>query len=497
MQRILTVLMTVVILLFIITSLYVFEVWPFNPGGPIISNSNTIASTQQNTSQETADILGDNGIIRTKSYDEYMSRGKLLEDKGYYSLAIAEFQAASQIAPTKADPLIQIGRMHIKESDYLKAKISFEEAIKIDPASTTAKIYLGRSLLSLRQPEDAKKVFNSITSNDQSALYYRGILALYYGDYENGKNLLNESIKIGGSDEYTQKAKNFLSAFDEFKTYQGGLPTHLKTLLARSFNQTGEYQLAIPLLYDVVKQKKDYRDAWILLGYSYLNIQKYQDAIEALEEAKKLDSQKPETLFFLGLAYYGVNDFQHAAQNLENAKKNGFQPSVQVDQKLAEIYLEMKNYKQSAASYENVVALNDEDVNYFIRPIWIYLERLNQPHRAVALAQKAVNAHPDEAMSYNLLGWAQIGVRNYYEAESMLKKALSMDPNLAAAYLNFGQLYEKQQKYEDAIAFYKKAYEMGNGSSISASAADKYNQLIANINTSRNNGTLKASLLNQ
>ena len=213
MQRILTVLMTVVILLFIITSLYVFEVWPFNPGGPIISTSNNIASTQQNTSQETADILGDNGITRTKSYDEYMSRGKLLEDKGYYSLAIAEFQAASQIAPTKADPLIQIGRMHIKESDYLKAKISFEEAIKIDPTSTTSKIYLGRSLLSLRQPEDARKVFNSITSNDQSALYYRGIIALYYGDYENGKNLLNESVEIGGSDEYTQKAKKFPFCF--------------------------------------------------------------------------------------------------------------------------------------------------------------------------------------------------------------------------------------------------------------------------------------------
>ncbi|MCL4481011.1 MAG: tetratricopeptide repeat protein [Bacteroidetes bacterium] len=156
----------------------------------------------------------------------------------------------------------------------------------------------------------------------------------------------------------------------------------------------------------------------------------------------------------------------------------------------------MKNYSKSAQSYEEVVTLNNEDVNYFIRPIWIYLERLNQPARASNLAQKAVNAHPDEAMSYNLLGWSKIGEGKYDEAEILLKKSLELDPNLAAAYLNYGQLYEKKKMFNEAIADYKKAFEMGNGTSISASAADKYNQLIAKLNTP-DNSVLKASLLNQ
>lgn len=495
MQKLLTGLIFTTLFLFIAAALYVFEVWPFNPGGPIIE-AGTQQIAESSLSQQIPEILSPDKIERNKTYDEYMSRGKSLEEKGYLALAIAEFQAAGKLEPQKADPLIQIGRMHLKSLDYLKAKVSFEEALTIEPASVNAMTYLGRTLLAMREPEKAKAVFNSIITATQASKYYQGIIAIYFGEYEKGKNLLNESLSLGGTDDLKAKAKNFLAAFDEFNSNQGGLTIHLKTLLGRSYAQTGEYQMAIPLLFSVIKEKKDYRDAWILLGYSYLNIQKYQDSIQALEEAKILDSQKPETLFFLGLAYFGVNDLQKASQNLELAKSNGFEPKVQVDQKLAEIYLQMKNYSKSAASYESVVALNNEDVEYFIRPIWIYIERLNQPAKAVALAGKALNAHPEEAMSYNLLGWAKIGENKMDEAEILLKKSLEIDPHLAAAYLNLGYLYEKKNQPQNAAAYYKRAFELGNGSSISTAAAEKYNQLIVKINSSPN-ATLKASLLNQ
>ncbi|MCL4481012.1 MAG: tetratricopeptide repeat protein, partial [Bacteroidetes bacterium] len=291
MQKILTSMVFLVLLLFAVTALYVFEVYPLNPGGPLIPKEKPSA-TQETGSQQILDILGDNGIARTKTYDEYMTRGKLLETKNYPSLAVSEFQAAAKLDPSKIDPLIQIGRMHVLEKDFLKAKVSFEEALKIDPASLTAKAYLGRALLAMRNPDEAKKVFYSVTNPDQTILYYQGIIALYFGDYEKGKNLLKEAVETVGTDEYKTKAQNFLKAFDEFNTYQGGQPVHLKTLLSRSFNQTSEYQMAIPLLFDVIKQKKDYRDAWILLGYAYLNIEKYQDAIDALETAKKTGYSK-------------------------------------------------------------------------------------------------------------------------------------------------------------------------------------------------------------
>jgi Flp pilus assembly protein TadD len=481
MKNILTILFTVLIVAFITSALYVFELFPFNPGGPFIAPAP--ASTQQ--TQILPEFLQEEKINRAKTYSEYMNRGKTLEDNGYSAMAVAEYQAAAKLAPENTEPLMEIGRIHLRERDLINAKLAFEQALKIDPNSVDAKVYIVRTLLSDRKIEEAQAVAKSFTEQNQNTKYYSGIIAAYLGDYENSKNLLKDAVAIGTSEDITAKARNFLAAYDEFNFNAGGSPVHLKTLLARSFIQTGEYNVSIPLLFDVINEKKDYRDAWVLLGFAYLNLEKFQDATDALEQARKLDPQKPETLFYLGLGYYGLNDLGKAAQFLELAKTNGYQPQVQIDQKLAEIYLQQKNYEKSALSYENVISLNSTNVNYFIKPIWIYIDRLNEPAKAMVLAQKAYTAHPNQAMSFNLLGWAAIGNNRLADAEDYLKKAMMIDPKMDAIYLNFGILTEKKGDDQGAINYYKKAYTLGNGNSIAASAADHYNRLIAkSVNTS-------------
>jgi tetratricopeptide (TPR) repeat protein len=88
-------------------------------------------------------------------------------------------------------------------------------------------------------------------------------------------------------------------------------------------------------------------------------------------------------------------------------------------------------------------------------------------------------------MSFNLLGWAAIGNNRLADAEDYLKKAMMIDPKMDAIYLNFGILTEKKGDDQGAINYYKKAYTLGNGNSIAASAADHYNRLIAkSVNTS-------------
>lgn len=479
MKKTLVPLIAIILLFFIVSMLYVFEVWPFNISGPIIKKTTEQVAPAP---EELPDFLTEDGIERAKTYSEHISRATLLEINGYTTLAIAEYKAASDLSPTQPGPLIEMGRLYLEENDNLNAKLSFEAALEIKPENLKAKIYLVKALIADRKISEANDAVNSIQIHNQESKYYQGLLAAYFGDYDGSKNLLNESINIGTSADLVNKAKNFLSAYDEFYFNQGGQNTHLQTLLARSFNQAGEYQMAIPLLFQVVKDKKDYRDAWILLGYAYLNIEKYTDTVEALEEARKLDPEKAETAFYLGLAYQGLEDYGKAIAYFELAKTNGYEPLVQVEQKLAELYLKEREYGNAAQSYENMLALNDKDVYQFIKPIWIYLERLEQPSRAVVLANKALAAHPQNAMSYNLLGWAAIGAGNYTAAEEYLTKALAIDPNLDAIYLNFGVLSEKQKKYENATKYYKKAYELGKGNSISIAAGDNYNKLIGKLN---------------
>jgi len=483
----------------VLCALYIFDLPPFQnlapkPAATTTSNNGDLTE-EQKASAEIASLPANlqDKVAVSKTYDEMIARAQLLEQNNFPTLAIAQYEEALKKDPTQINPLFQIGKIYLRIGDYVKAESTFRDLTTKDPNNSDAAVYLGRSLLDQRKISDARDIFNKITANTQIVKYYQGIIAAYFGENDNAQALLNQSIAIGGSDDLTKKANNFLGAYNEYKFNVDSPDIHLKVLLARSFNQCGEYQMAIPLLFQVTKQKLDYRDAWILLGYAYLQTEKYPDAIEALERAKTLDPQSPDALFYLGLGYYSMNDYQKAEDNLSKAKQYGFQQEILVDQKLAEVYLQLQNFPKSAANYEKVLSLNSEDVNYYVKPIWIYIEKTHQPDRALQLAEKAAADHPKEAMGQNLMGWALIANNNLPLAETHLKLAMSLNPKLDATYLNLWLLFEKRHEPDKALVFYKKAHTLGQDDGVAIAAAERYNNLIAQIN----NKTLEANTLNQ
>lgn len=487
MKTFLSILIGLVMLSFAGAALYVFELPPFQPRESQKKSANE-AKTDQTTPEKTK-------IARTKTYNEYINRAKQLEKNGYPLLAVAEYENARKLNQSEIEPIIEIGRIHLENKDYLKAKINFKEVLDIDTENIEAKIYLGKTQLGDGKIPEARQVFDSIKNPDQKTKYYQALVAGYFGEYEKSRNLLKEAENMNTDEKITSKIKIFLSAYNEWDLYQEGKKIHLKTLLGRSYNEIGEYHLAKSILIDVVLEKKDYRDARILLGYAYLKLEKYQDAIETFEDAKKLDPEKAETFFFLGLSYYGMENLPKTIENLEIAKKTGFQPQVQIEQKLAEVYLELKEYNKSVQNFENVLSYNSENVKYFIRPVSLYLEHLNQPEKAMILAQKAVDKHPNEALSYNLFAWAALQANKLPEAEKNLKKAIKLNPNLDAIYLNFGILNEKKGQYSQALIYFKKAHELSEGSPIGSIAVQHYNNLIGKMDE-LDYATLKVNTLN-
>lgn len=434
------------------------------------------------------------------SYTQHMQRGDDYVKKNMTSLAINEYIAANQQQSENAEPYLKIGRLLLEEKNYAKAQEIYQQLLMKEKDNQEANIYLVKTYIMLKNIEKARDLLQTLPDS-QAKQYYTGIIAAYFGQYDIAKTNLNAAgTMVGGSPDISSRSKNVLSAFNEYGINQGSQEIFLKTLLAKSFNQVGEYTLSIPLLFNVVKEKKDYRDAWILLGYAYLNTDDSKNAIDALEEARKLDKNKPETLFFLGLSYSAGSQKELAAQYIAEAIDKGFEPKIQAQQKLAEIYMELKDYEKAALRYEAVVALNDTDINYYVRPMWLYIEKINQPEKALALAKKAIAKHPNSAMAYDLVGWAQLSLKDYDQAKQYLAKSIELDPNLAAAYLNLGTLHEKLANIDAAKEYYRTAFKLGEGSSIGDSAADSYNRLIALnpvANVAPQNVTKKISTLGQ
>jgi tetratricopeptide (TPR) repeat protein len=417
-------------------------------------------------------------IDNPPTFEEHMKKGDAFAAQNQYTFAYNEYAIANKINPQALEPFIQIGKLHLKRKDADRAREIFQQILVKQSGNIEVTGLLIDAFILGKKPEKALEVANTIPDKNQRILYDKGILSAYFGKYTDSKNYLTEAIAINTDSTLTTSAQKFIKSYETFAASQGSQLIYLKTLLGKNLNEAGQYTLSIPLLFDVVKEKKDYRDAWILLGYAYINLEDGKNAEDALKQAKAIDPYKPETLFFLGLAHQLKNESNQAIENIEEAIKKGFEPKIQAQQKLADLYLEAGAYEKAAAKYEEVIKLNSDDITYFIRPIFLYIEKLQSADRAIALAQKAVQKHPNEAMSYNLLGWALMSKKDYQAARDNLAKAVQMDPKLSAAYLNLGKLFEEIKYPQTAKDYYKTAFDLGKGTSVGDSAGQRYNQLM-------------------
>lgn len=447
----------------------------------ILSNS-----PQTDVIEEIRDNLesNDSGIqkvSRKMNYEDYLSKAEELKSQGFLNLAIEQYLKANEERPNKLEPLLEIGKIKYQQKDFTTAQELFSQASSKDNSNQETLIWIGKTFIKQRDFQNAQKTFNSIDTPSAEALFFKGAIESYFKNYQEGIDSFNTVISFGES-EFSEKSQIYINAYNEFNLSQDGQTPHLDALLSRAFNQTELYEFTIATLFETLKIEPRYRDAWILLGHSYLKLEKFQEAVDTLEEAKRLDPNKPETLYFLGLAHFGNENLQDAINSLELSLTNGFQPEIQAHQKLAEYYLQSENYLDAIESYNKVIEINGTNINYYIRPMWIYIEALNKPADALELANKGLAENPDEAMSFNLLGWAYIANNELEKAKANLDTALSIDPNLAAAYLNYGQYYEAIEELEKAKDNYRKAHDLGKGDPISNMAAQKYNDLVKKEN---------------
>lgn len=414
-----------------------------------------------------------------KNYGEYIELGDKYFKEENYALALKNYKSASQLSEN-FNILMKLGESYLRDNQYEKAKETFSKAQKTEPDSVPAKLGEIKSLLGQKNIESAKTILWTLDPSTPEVKYYRGVTLLLYKSFDEARKTFEELIaqtEPAISQVIIDNSQKFIDKYRLFDTFKESDHLFLQTLLAKALTEVNENPAAIPLLYDVLNQQNNYRDAWIVLGYAYLKTGQSADAIDALLRAKDLDPDKSETLFYLGLAYFSNNEEDKAIQYLKAAEEKGYPEKDLITLKLAELYLLENKFRTSEKYYEEVITLNPSDINAFIKAVWLNIDKIGNPAKAVELASKANQLFPENPMSYNLKGWALTANGEYEEARTFLTRALEMDKEFDAAHLNLGWLYEKQNLKVLAQEYYKKAYTLGKGNSISIAAAEKFNKL--------------------
>lgn len=338
-------------------------------------------------------------------------------------------------------------------------------------SSTDPNIRLGKSLLTQGKYAEAREAFNQASSSDSTAIYYQAMMASYFGDRTASvaslnvlKGLPNVDAKIQGN------GQKLLDAYALFDTYQDGKQEFLAALIAKQLLSFGEVDLAIGKLEYVLNKVPDYTDVSTLLGSAYLIKGNYEKAITIFTNS--LPNDRPEVYYWLGIAHFYQQNYSKAVGAFQLSLDKGYRPQFKPHEKIADAYVYMTNYTQAVEEYKSAINTSDgqDYIDLYVRPVWLYIDKLRMPEEALTLATQAVARFPRSAMAFNLLGWSQLGLGQFDQAKQSLDKSVSFDPSLAATYLNLGNYFRSQNNPAEAIAAYQKAIQSDRQGSIAKAA---------------------------
>ncbi len=163
------------------------------------------------------------------------------------------------------------------------------------------------------------------------------------------------------------------------------------------------------------------------IGLSYLNSGNNSQAIYYLTKAYELDPKNPDILNALGVAYSSVKEYKKA--------EDFFLKAIDIAPNKGELYTNL-----------GVILAEEKKYN---KAIWYFKKAIENPEY-----------RNKEKAFYNIaLIYKKLDENDKYE--EYLKKALSYNQYFINAYLALGNYYLTQKRYEDALAVYLKAYNIG------------------------------------
>ncbi len=288
-----------------------------------------------------------------------------------------------------------------------KARSSFEQLLKINPAHTNANLQLAR--MATEQKQGAKALAYLARVNDSGPM--TGLLraeALYWAGRRDA-------------------AKTQLAAVEK----QAGSDSQLLFLLGLTSARIGQYDRAEKVFSALLSLHPNDFDLLVNLGRAAARARHYDRARQAFEVALKVKPDDVDALFELGLVHAAEQDFVRGAYLLVEATRRAPQ-RADILLALARVAEDAGYYGDSALAYDRYLQLRpaDDTVRRDRARVYAYTEtRLEEGLKEMAWY---VQKHPDDPVGY--FNQAQFSWRtNPEKALEQLSAAVRLDPNFAAA----------------------------------------------------------------
>lgn len=349
--------------------------------------------------------------IKTKiSADIYLLMGMIHDQQGRPTESLEFMKTAAALKPFDVNVLKNLAIGYIHSNDTEKATRLLQRVVKLNPQDSQSKLLLDQVQLKKQMAGDVSKIALSKDFLNERDVRFRYVFGQDPDDIARKINLYAlELIKNG----LTSDAARWLQMFVEI--YENSPTIYYN--LGQLDNSLGLNAEALEYGIKAVELKKDYRDAYDLVGSVCFKIEDFENSVKFYEEAVRLDTKDPISYYNLGCAHSDLG-------NLANAERN---------------WLEAIRLENAPPAGGDTSGAKTDEIKIAVQ---VEVEPISTPACLSLAFLYSKKGKKEDALAY-------------------FKKAILFNPRTPIPYFEIGKLYFEQNEAGKAQEYFKKYLSLG------------------------------------
>jgi len=308
------------------------------------------------------------------------------------------FKKVIDINPLHDKTYWRMSQVYRELGDYVRAKVTINEALEIDPSITNYHIQFAKILFDENGLKTAAAYLRNLDPNEHDENRIKNQIAVFY--YETGEigtfKLLEEKLNLG-------------SKTDKDLYY---------------------------FLMDYAARSEDYASV-VKYGSRYLT----------------LNPSDHNVRIFLAQHYFYLQDYENAERQLEMVKKR-VKAFPQVNSELSRLALIADEFDEAEALAKTEIKLNPHLYYGYLQAARVEIKR-KKYILAEGYLNKALRIAPENIYVLTELGFVYLKRNRYDEALSHFSRALELDEDHYHLYYRIGETYQLKGNYQEAAQNYQ------------------------------------------
>ena len=326
--------------------------------------------------------------------------------------------------------------------DYSKALVLFQKALETAPDNSAIHYKLAETQLKTEDYDNALTHIENALELDQTNKYYYLLAAEIYikkNNYNEAGKKYEELIRnIPGTDEYLFELANiyiyqekFKEALDTYKKAEQsvGINEHTSYQIQRLYLRLNDLESAVNEAKKLVESFPGEPKYLLSLADILISNNRENDAVEYLEQALELDPNNGKARLLLSNIYKKTADKDQERENLKLAFEN---PEVDINTKVQVL---INDYMQHFPNKDLELVAKD-------------------------LADKLLDAHPDDGMAYAIYGDLYFRLNQLENAKDKYLEAIEKGHNNFAVWQNVLQIEMSLEQYDNVLKHSEEALEL-------------------------------------